>query len=301
MTASVAVITVTHNSSHVIEGWVDALEQTGHRSRMQLCVVDSGSTSEERRFLTERVQERVDVLCERPNLGYGRSCNAGAEHTAAPMLLFTNPDTRLRSLPEGIWDGERPAGRILGAFKLGEGGLKPLGFSSYPTAAWEVRELVFGHWRRGIERSPKSPAWVSGAALLISGKDFTRIGGFSPELFLYFEDADLCARHRAAGGTVALDPAFLVEHGARQSSAVEDPDRLRSALDSVNRLSARTFAARHGRGWHRPLLYGLLVVAYLPRRVVSALLGRRGRRARAVSYALDLLTPRRAMRRLGAP
>jgi len=297
-----AVVTVTHNSSHVIEGWIDALEETGRRSQMELCVVDSGSTPDERRFLTERVAPRVDVVCERPNLGYGRCCNLGAEQTSAPALLFTNPDTQVRSVPDDLWNEGLIGGQVLGAFKrLPEGAVSPLGFRQCPTAAREAEKLVLGRFHRGIDRTAESPAWVSGAALIIKRADFDRIGGFSAELFLFFEDADLCVRHRAAGGSVALDPAFLIEHGSGKSSAVGDPDRLSSALDSVSRQSARTFAARHGRPWQRGLLYALLVIAYVPRRTVAILLGRGRNGSRVGSYVLDLLLPRRVLRRLGVP
>jgi hypothetical protein len=298
---AVAVVTVTHNSGHVIEDWLDALERVGGRERLELCVVDSGSRPEERRLLAERVAPRVDVLLERPNLGYGRCSNEGAAASRAPVLLFTNPDTRVRRLPDSAWEGDL-GGRVLGAFKLVAGAPdKPLGFAHPPDARHEAQELLLGRWSRGYARSADAPAWVSGAALLVARSDFERAGGFPPDHFLYFEDADLCARHRARGGRVALDPGFVVEHGSGRSSAVEDPERVASALDAVNRLSARTFAARHGRAWHRPLLYALLALAYVPRQVVARLLGRRGRRAGAMSHALDLLYPARALRRLGVP
>jgi N-acetylglucosaminyl-diphospho-decaprenol L-rhamnosyltransferase len=300
--AQLAVVAVTHNSSRVIEGWIDALEATGRRSQMELCVVDSGSTPDERRFLRERVAPRVEVVCERPNLGYGRCCNVGAEQTSAPALLFTNPDARVRSVPEGVWSGGLIAGRLLGAFKrLPDGGVKPLGYTHYPTAAREAEKLVLGRFHRGICRTAASPAWVTGAALIIRRAEFDRIGGFSAELFMFCEDADLCLRHRAAGGSVALDPAFLIEHGSGKSSAVDDPDRLASALESVNRHSTRTFAARHGPPWQRALLYALMVVVYIPRRVLAILLRGGRNRSRLGAYTLDLLLPKRVMRRMGVP
>jgi N-acetylglucosaminyl-diphospho-decaprenol L-rhamnosyltransferase len=300
--SQLAVVTVTHNSSQVIERWIDALEETGRRSQMELCVVDSGSTPDERRFLRERVAPRVEVVCERPNLGYGRCCNVGAEQTSAPALLFTNPDTRVQSVPDGVWNAGLVGGQLLGAFKqLPAGEISPLGFKRYPTAAREAERLVLGRFRPRLGRTAESPAWVSGAALLVGRADFDRIGGFSAELFMFCEDADLCLRHRAASGSVALDPAFLIEHGSGKSSAVDDPDRLASALESVNRQSARTFAARHGRPWQRGLLYALMVIAYVPRRMAAILLRGGRNRSRVGSYALDLLLPRRVMRRLGVP
>jgi GT2 family glycosyltransferase len=296
-----AVVAVTHNSSHAIGDWVDALEALGRRAELELCVVDSGSSPDERAFLREHVAPRVDVLCECPNLGYGGACNVGAARTSAPVLLFTNPDTLVRGIPDAVWQDAGIDRRLLGATKVSPGAThRHLGFASLPTMRFEVQELVLGSRRRGIRRTDEHPAWVSGSALLLSRADFDRIGGFTDQLFMYFEDADLCARHAAAGGVVAIAPDLLIDHGAGRSTIVADRDALGSALDTINRASARRFAALHGPRWHEPALYALLVVAYVPRRAAVALLGRRGRRGRTAFYVLDLLFPRRALRRLGA-
>jgi GT2 family glycosyltransferase len=296
--AQLAVVTVTHNSAHAIEGWIDALEQTGHRPRMELCVVDSGSTPDQRELLAERVAPRVDALRTCPNLGYGRCSNVGADATSAPSLLFTNPDTRILSLPADVFERGAPDGRVLGAYKvLPTGERLPLGFKNSPTALWEAQKLVLGRWSRAYVRTVRSPAWVSGSALLIGRMEFERIGGFSDELFLYFEDADLCARHRSMGGRIAVDAGFVIEHGSGKSS--EDEERLLAAREAVSRLSARIFAARHGSPWHRPMLYALLALAYAPRRALAAMVRRRG--AGLASYVADLLVPRRVLRRLGVP
>ena len=264
-------------------------------------MVDSGSTNEERTFLETRIRSRVDVLEFVPNLGFGRASNVGAELTTAPTLLITNPDTVVLSLPDDLWTGDGMGRQLVGAVKILPGGERvPLGYPRLPTVTMESQSLIFGRWKHGAGLTAENPAWVAGAAFLIDRADFEAIGGFASDLFMYFEDADLCARHAAAGGTVAIDPRLLMTHDFGGSSVVRDMDQLSSALDSLNRQSGRTFAARHGRPWHRPFLYGLMVVAYLPRRTASALIARRGRPARVLFYALDLLLPRRAMRRLGA-
>jgi N-acetylglucosaminyl-diphospho-decaprenol L-rhamnosyltransferase len=297
-----AVVTVTHNSSHVIEDWIESLEQTGHRERMELCVIDSGSTPEQRAILTERVAPKVDVLQLSPNLGYGRCSNIGADASSAPAILFTNPDTRVLTLPDVVLNGGGMAGRVLGAYKVLPGGEHwPLGFRHSPTAFREAQSLVLARWSRAYVSASESPAFVSGCALLIGRPDFERIGGFCPEFFLYFEDADLCARHRESGGSVEVDAGFLVEHGSAQSSNLGDPDRFFSARDSINRLSARVFAARYGRRWYGPLLYALMALAYVPRRSLVEVFRRHTPRAAVIAYVADLLNPRRVMRRLGVP
>ena len=61
---------------------------------------------------------------------------------------------------------------------------------------------------------------VPGACMMIRRSAWTRLGGFDPRFFMYSEDADLCARARAAGLGAALIPAaeFTHEEGASARS-----------------------------------------------------------------------------------
>jgi hypothetical protein len=128
---------------------------------------------------------------------------------------------------------------------------------------------------------------------------FERVGGFSPAFFLYFEDADLCARHVCAGGTVALDADLVVHHAAGKSTDEEQMGELVGVIDGINRLSGRRFAVRYGRPWDAFALYLLLVFAYVPRRLL-AILVRRGSLVRNLDYFACLLRPSRGLRKLGA-
>ena len=48
---------------------------------------------------------------------------------------------------------------------------------------------------------------------------FRAIGGFEPDIFLYYEDDDICMRMRQAGRTLVHVHAARLEHGSGQSSA----------------------------------------------------------------------------------
>ncbi len=48
--------------------------------------------------------------------------------------------------------------------------------------------------------------------MLIRAEDFDRLGGFSPAIFMYFDDADLGWRARIAGRCVLFCPEAVVEH-----------------------------------------------------------------------------------------
>ncbi len=294
--ATVTAIVVTHDSAHVLPGWIEALEATGERQRLELCVVDSGSSPEQLATMREQARGRVDTFIALPNLGYGTACNAGATATGTRVLLFTNPDTRVLSLPSRAFGEQGLNGSLVGGFATNPE--RPLGFAKLPVGGGEAQELALGRWSRAYARSSTDPAWVSGAALMVDREAFQRIGGFSPAFFMYFEDADLCARHRCAGGQVELDRDLVVHHESGRSTA--GTASLGAVLDGINRLSGRRFAARYGAPWQRPALYLLLAFAYAPRRALIYLWRERLPPREAIDYVACLLLPRRAMRRLRA-
>lgn len=290
-----AVITVTHDSAHVLPAWIAALEAVCDRDLIELCVADSGSTQAQRELLEEQASGRVEHFLALPNLGFGGGCNAGAAATSAPLLLFLNPDAQVRSLPARVHDGEGLDGALLSGFALDPD--RPLGYANPPGFRSEAEELALGRWSRAYRRSAGDPAWVSGAAILVERSDFDHIGGFSPAFFMYFEDADLCMRHRYAGGRVELDEGLVIDHASGKSSTEEVKTSLGPALDGVHRLSGRRFAVRHGQPWQGAALYLLMALAYIPRRLAAM-----ARDRRPLSELLDtvlcLLRPRRALGKL---
>jgi N-acetylglucosaminyl-diphospho-decaprenol L-rhamnosyltransferase len=294
-----AIVAVTHDSSHVLKRWIDAIEALPGSDRIELCVVDSGSSAADRARAEAICAGRLEHFVALPNVGFGGACNAGALATTAPVLLFTNPDSLFESLPSRLLDGEI-AGTLLGGFGVRPDCLRPLAFAADPGLLEQARDLALGRRARVFARAADRPAWVSGSALAIDRADFNRVGGFTTDLFLYFEDADLCLRHRRAGGRIELDPDLVVRHLGGQSTDTADRAALGRALDGINRRSGRIFAGRHGRAWHRPALYALLVAAYLPRIALAALVRRAAGPRAFLDHLACLLVPRRALTRLGA-
>src|SRR5690606_9034194 len=74
----------------------------------------------------------------------------------------------------------------------------------------------------GLDRSrPARVPAASGCLLMVERDLFTRLGGFTPDYFMYSEDVDLCARAADLGAYPLLVPAAQVTHvgGASSSSA----------------------------------------------------------------------------------
>jgi GT2 family glycosyltransferase len=293
-----AVITVSYNSSSRLPSWLEAIEATGCRDRLELCVVDSGSETAERERLERDVRPHVDHLLLEPNRGFGRNSNRGVAATTAPVLIFANPDTRLDTLPTALF-GDWPPGLLVGAMNHTLDPPGAQGCRRVPTAGWQALDMTLGRFSPPVyERDAVAPTWISGSSLAVSRDDFMRAGGFPEDLFLFFEDLELCLAHRRRGGRVAIDSQWAIRHPAEHG-----PLEARDSLDAIARQSGRWFARRHQGPLRAALLYFVLAAFYAPRRCAGVLLRRAGGRpapTSALGLGLDLLFPSRVRRRLRA-
>lgn len=69
--------------------------------------------------------------------------------------------------------------------------------------------------------TPLAVDWISGCALLVRSAVLRQTGLFDPNMFLYFEDADLSFRIRKAGYGLAYVPASVIYHIAGASGKRE--------------------------------------------------------------------------------
>jgi N-acetylglucosaminyl-diphospho-decaprenol L-rhamnosyltransferase len=297
-----AVIVVTHNSSDHMPGWLDHVDRLRADTRLEVCLVDSGSSLEDRAYLDREVRPRVEHFILEHNLGYGGACNVGAAATTAPVLLFTNADSHLVSIPPEARSHEQLAGRILGHHIRYNGVYVPDGFVHMPSGRLQLQSLLLGRRSRLFEPAQDAPAYVSGAALLMARRDFERVGGWSEDFFLYFEDADMCHRHRRLGGTVEVSPQLLIDHERDRSGEHRPP-----GVDHLGRMgvalrSGRMFVRRHQGPLPALVLYLFVLLAYIPRRVLLELWRMAARGLPASEplsrIVLDSVFPARAARRL---
>jgi N-acetylglucosaminyl-diphospho-decaprenol L-rhamnosyltransferase len=95
---------------------------------------------------------------------------------------------------------------------------------------------------------------VSGAAMLIRGEAFRRIGGFDEGFRMYFEETDLCRRLHDAGYRVAFCPQATAVHWHGASTIQTSVRQVEYYLSYV-----RFFRKHHGRGAARILAVGVAV------------------------------------------
>lgn len=213
MTSSdeVSLITVAYNSARTLERFWAGRPFSSYR----WTVVDNGSTDDSREVARGLGAQVVEMGS---NLGFSAANNAGVSSTDAEVLIFCNPDVTVTA--EGIEalvghvrrHGGIVAPQLVNADgspqENGRGAPYPMRKVGHLLGRHDVRYLRLAEPGRSIE-----VVWAMGAAVAVRRSDFDRLGGWDERFFLYYEDADLCLRARAAGMPVRVDGNIRWVHG----------------------------------------------------------------------------------------
>jgi N-acetylglucosaminyl-diphospho-decaprenol L-rhamnosyltransferase len=259
VTPSIAVVVVSYETRELTLRCAESAlahgAVPGYATRV--VVADNASSDGTADAMRDRFGGRVDVVACGRNLGFGAAANLGAAHVPdAAWVLVLNGDTELTpgALAALVAAGDAHAeAAVLGPAVAGADGGPRDSVRGDPTRLallhqhTALRFLRVG--ARAFERyrhpAPGGAAEVVlGAAMLVRGTDFRALGGFDPRYFLYFEEADLCRRARAAGRSVRFVAEASVRHAGGASA---DRDRERALTWYLASLFA--YVDRwHGRG-----------------------------------------------------
>ncbi|HEY7676233.1 MAG TPA: glycosyltransferase family 2 protein [Candidatus Methylomirabilis sp.] len=192
-----------------------------------LVVADNGSTDGTPEAVRAAFPDAV-VQVYGDNPGYGAALNRAFAWVPGAYLCALNADVlldleSLRILRAYLAD--HPGCALAGPSLTGRDGKPQPSCKRFPTVGFAMAELFALHalaprnqWNRRFYYGDKDlsrPArveTVSGAAILIRGDAFRRIGGFDEGFRMYFEETDLCRRLRRAGYDVAFVPEAKAVH-----------------------------------------------------------------------------------------
>jgi GT2 family glycosyltransferase len=207
-----AVIVVTHQSAAHLRPLAEALRGQ-LRDDDELVVVDNAS-SDGTPDVTRSLGDRVRLLETGANLGFAGGCQAGADATEAPLLLFLNPDSQpephcldlLRAAAGGHpeW-GAWQAAVMLDREHINTSG----GVVHYLGIGWAGD---CGRPARELPDDGREVAFPSGAAMVVRRDAWSQLGGLDPDYFMYGEDLDLGLRLWLAGHRVGLVAGARVLH-----------------------------------------------------------------------------------------
>ncbi len=203
---------------------------------IEVIVIDNGSRDETPQTCpvlgNELFPRRFSFLRQETNLNFGPASNLGARRARGAFLFFLNNDTQVRPnwLP--------PLRNSLANPKIGAAGpclLYPNGrvqhvgiaFTPGLTPCHLFENFPGDH--PAVRRKRRYQA-ITAAALLLSKQLFADIGGFFEEFRNGSEDLDLCARIRARGLQLIVNPDSVVIHRTSQSAGRFDHDDANAAL-----------------------------------------------------------------------
>ncbi|MCU1407546.1 MAG: glycosyltransferase family 2 protein [Glaciihabitans sp.] len=286
--SSVAVVTVTYNSSATIADFlstVRASEDVPRELAPRVWIAENASPDAAE---TERIAKEFGASYHYlpTNLGYGGAINhivaglpadidyvliANPDLTVAPGAISTLVDA-LTASPNYAAAGPRvlnpdgtvyPSARNQPSLRTGLG--HALFSGVWPSNPWS---RTYRQELDTLEPTQRTVGWLSGACLIVDRRVFTEVGGFDEAFFMYFEDVELGRRFLDHGYSNLYVPSASITHTGGHST------RSHSArMITAHHESAYLFLSRRYSG---PVYAPLRLVLRIALRVRAWWLARRG-------------------------
>jgi GT2 family glycosyltransferase len=280
------VILTALGPTHLRECLTSLRQQTYPADRVEVIVVDNGSTEDP----TPEVRAGFPgarVIRNETNVGFAAGNNQGAAAATGEFVIFLNDDTRAHPdwLTELVATARRRGAACVASYILDWSGATIDFADGAVNFQGKGFQLDYGVAvdRRTPEEKPL--LFACGCAMLIDRTVLAEVGGWDEGAFAYYEDVELGWRLHVLGHDVWLAPRAIVYHKHHGTSGRwPEPPRLR--LYERNALR---------------LLYGLLETKTLARALPAALLlaADRALLATGPSRAADAPVTRRHRRLIG--
>lgn len=213
---SISLITVCHKSRQKIVAYVSSFLEhhtvAADRYQYQFVFVENSGDTDFQCAVQLLKDSGFDVIVlNTGNDGFGRGCNAGAQHATGDILIFANPDIRFLGnlaplqthAKQSFWGTVRqitPSGRMYSIDLFPEN--KGLFFELFKL--YHLTNRFFSWFLR--------KSFVVGSFLIVSKDLFVKSGCFNPAFFLYYEEAELARRLQAMSGPPLIETRAAVFH-----------------------------------------------------------------------------------------
>jgi N-acetylglucosaminyl-diphospho-decaprenol L-rhamnosyltransferase len=238
--AGLTAIIVAHDSAAVLPACLSALAAEG----VSAIVVDNAS-ADDSASLAEK--SGAKVIQNARNEGFGRANTIGVRAAGSEFVLLVNPDLVLQ--PGAVAALLAAAARYPGLGLLAPRIVEPDGRVFYQNRSLltesVLRRPVEGDARAVTPDGDACAPFLSGACLLVRRDLFLEMGGFDENIFLFYEDDDLCRRMLERGRALIHVHGSVAAHARGQSSTPRP---------------GRRYRARWHMGWSRVYIarkYGL--------------------------------------------
>ena len=229
----VVVSIVNFNTKDLILNCLKSIFDRKKKNEIEVWVVDNASTDTSVEEIKKNFP-KVNLIKNSTNLGFGAGHNIVLKKAKGDYFLILNSDCEILNsvidemviFMESNTDCGVSSCKILGfdgRLQPNAGDL-PLG---PPLLNWLFNLEVLGV-RESFHRNEsayyedvREVGWVSGSFMVIRAGALKKIGQFSENYFMYFEDTEYCYRIKQAGYKIMINPKIVVKH--LSGGSLDDP------------------------------------------------------------------------------
>jgi len=229
----------TINCVHSLEKSIQKLEDS---NSITVCIIDNSSKKEEINKLKSNLNYKNLIIKRMKNRGFGAANNFGVSllKDKCDYFLFLNndvivPENFLHKMIQSLL--KYPNVSIIGCkiylhpekdkIQSAGGAISFFGYVTDTCLFQNDCDCLHG-------KNDYEPFFVTGAAFVIKKSDFFELNGFDENIFMYWEDVDLCWRARLQGKKILFTSDAYIYHKFQGST---------SRKMSYKRLSMTRFGA----------------------------------------------------------
>lgn len=244
----IAAIIINYNSSKLTQECVDSIiEKTPSTLNFQIVVVDNASEKEDylslKQFCDTHPFKNLQLVRSKINTGFGGGNMTGFHFSNAQYVAFVNNDTLFLNdcfsiLKAAIEKDSSIA--VVGGQSFSETGKRMMAFDHFASISKELFGRDFlekinpkKYPKRKLEyTSPVKVNYIQGSFMLVRTSYFNEVGGFDTNIFLYYEETDLCKRLEKIGKSSYLipDAKYVHYHGASTPQSIAIKTELKISL-----------------------------------------------------------------------
>lgn len=199
-----SIIIVSYNNLNVLLDCLNSVEKMNDISDQQEVIVVEQSPSDEiYTYLKKNMPQIQTIRAE--NKGFGAGNNRGVEIAQGEYLLFLNPDTVLVEPIAGFSLDVFGRNPKIGLFGVGLlDGEKNKNSSFECLIPYGLKSKITYSFCYKFDRFLKNKMYIQGADMFVRADLFRKAGSFDENVFMYYEEPDLCLRVRREGYEIAF-------------------------------------------------------------------------------------------------
>jgi GT2 family glycosyltransferase len=224
----ISIIIVNYRSQDRLRACVASIFEKFKNKNFEILIINNDKEENIVKVLGKSPEIQVVNLGK--NVGFGKAINVGAKIARGEWLLFLNPDTKMLTNQDkffSFFEATKEAGVISPKLIEESGEAQKWSAGTDPSLLDLIKNNLGLAKSKKVWESQKvrKVDWVSGAAMVIKKNLFDKIGGFDENIFMYYEDIDLCKRVREAGREVFYFPQEKVLHLGGRSTENEEKQK----------------------------------------------------------------------------